>query len=351
AAKIYAQAIQRGQTAALLDQERPNIFTQTVGNIPPGTNVDVVISYVLLLQYEDGAYEFTFPMVVGPRYVPGNRATGYSGNGFSPDTTQVPDASKITPPIAETRAGHDISLAVALDAGIAIQNINSPTHEIDVQSTGATSAIVKLTDDATIPNKDFILRYNVAGSDIAEGLLTHTRGTSDGYFSLVVQPPARIPESDVTPKEIVFVLDSSGSMNGFPEAKAKQFIDKALDGLYPGDTFNVIKFSGDTAVLFPEPVYPSALNVAKAHQFVDTEWGGGGTEMMKAIKAALDPSDSQDHLRIVVFLTDGYVGNDFEILSEIKKHPNARVFAYGIGSSVNRFLITGMGQAGRGESE
>ncbi|MBO0911575.1 MAG: VWA domain-containing protein [Acidobacteria bacterium] len=351
AARIYAQAVKNGQTAARLDQERPNIFTQTVGNIPPGVDIDVTISYVQRLTYDDGEYEFTFPMVVGPRYVPGNQAIGHSGGGFSPDTDRVPDASKVTPPVSSGRAGHDISLAVSLDAGIPIKDVASPSHKIDVERTGVSSAIAKLDNDRTIPNRDFILRYKAASADVAEGLLTHAGSGSAGYFSLIVQPPERFPQSDVTPKELVFVLDSSGSMNGFPETKAKQFIDTALNGLYPGDTFNVIKFSGETAVLFPEPVYPAAINVEKARQFVDGEWGGGGTEMMKAIKAALDPSDNEDHVRIVVFLTDGYVGNDFEILSEIRKHPNARVFAYGIGSSVNRFLVAGMGRAGRGESE
>jgi Ca-activated chloride channel family protein len=351
AAKIYEQAIKNGQTAALLNQERPNIFTQKVGNIPPGANVEVAISYVEMLKYEDGAYEFAFPMVVGPRYIPGTKAIGQTGGGFSADTDRVPDASRITPPISPTRAGHDISLALALDAGVPIQDLASSTHDVDIQRTGPTAAVVKLKDDDAIPNKDFILRYTVAGSEIAEGLLTHTRGVSDGYFSLIIQPPARFPESDVTPKEIVFVLDSSGSMDGFPEAKAKQFIDLALNGLYAGDTFNLIKFSGDTAVLFPKPVYPSAENLKTAHAFLKKDWGHGGTEMMKAINAALDPSDAQDHIRIVVFLTDGYIGNDFEILSEIKKHANARVFAFGVGSSVNRYLIEGMGRVGRGASE
>jgi Ca-activated chloride channel family protein len=173
----------------------------------------------------------------------------------------------------------------------------------------------------------------------------------DGYFTLVIQPPERFPESDVTPKEMVFVLDSSGSMNGFPEAKSKRLIDYAIDGLYPGDTFNVIKFSGDTDVLFEQPVYPTAENVARAKAFVDANWGGGGTEMMDAIRAALAPSGSADHVRIVVFLTDGYVGNDLEIIGEIQQHPNARIFAYGIGASVNRFLLDKMAEAGNGAVE
>ncbi len=368
AAAIYHQAINQGKVAALLDQERPNIFSQTVGNIPPGETINVAISYTVRLKYEDGAYEFSFPMVVGPRYIPGSMAIGKQGGGFAPDTSEVPDASKITPPVAHpgTRAGHDISIALNLDAGVPIQDLRSPSHEIDVDRTGASSAVVRLHNQTEIPNKDFVLRYNVAGAAIAEGLLTHTVpmparvvpasmngsvATANGYFTLILQPPDRFRESDVTPKELVFVMDSSGSMSGFPTEKSKRLIDYAIDGLYPGDTFNVIKFSGETAILFDEPVYPTAANVSKAKQFVNANWGGQGTEMMKAIRAALAPSDSQDHLRIVVFLTDGYVGNDMEIISEVQKHPNARVFAYGIGSSVNRFLLDKMAEAGRGEVE
>ena len=368
AAAIYQKAIAQGHTAALLDQERPNIFTQSIGNIPAGADVQVTISYLARLKYEDGGYEFVFPMVVGPRYIPGAKAIGHQGGGWAPDTNRVPDASKITPPVAPpgTRAGHDISIALTLDAGVPIQHLRSPSHSIDTDRTGPNSAVVRLRSASEIPNKDFILRYDVAGAAIAEGVLTHTGKPSptvaaispagmsvrtDGYFSVVIQPPDRIPESDVTPKELVFVIDSSGSMDGFPIEKSKRLIDYAIDGLYPGDTFNVIKFSGDTAVLFDEPVYPTADNVRQAKQFVDSNWGGGGTEMMKAIRAALAPSDSSDHMRIVVFLTDGYVGNDMEIISEIQKHPNARVFAYGIGSSVNRFLLDKMAEAGRGAVE
>jgi Ca-activated chloride channel family protein len=368
AAAIYTQAVQRGKMAALLDQERPNIFSQRIGNIPAGVAVHVSISFLMRLKYEQGGYEFVFPMVVGPRYIPGTKAVGHSRGGVAPDTEKVCDASKITPPIAPpgTRAGHDISIALALDAGVPIQDLRSPSHQIDVERLSASAAIVRLRNAGEIPNKDFILRYDVAGTAIVEGLLTYTAPASarlltasanpkpavtNGYFSLIVQPPERFPESDVTPKELIFVLDSSGSMNGFPVEKSKQLIDYAIDGLYPGDTFNVIKFSGETAILFEEPVYPTAENVLRAKEFVNSQWGGGGTEMMKAIRAALAPSGSSDHVRIVVFLTDGYVGNDMEIISEVQKHANARVFAYGIGSSVNRFLLDKMAEAGHGEVE
>jgi Ca-activated chloride channel homolog len=304
------------------------------------------------LNYEHGAYEFVFPMVVGPRYIPGI-PIGNQAGGRLPDTTRFPDGSRISPPITPegTRAGHDISLAVALDAGVPIQDIRSATHDIDVDRTSATTATVKLKNEAEIPNKDFILKYDVAGSELSDGILFHSSKDRGGFFSLILEPPARFPEHDVAPKELVFVLDTSGSMMGFPIEKAKEVIDLALDGLYPGDTFNLITFSGDTHILFPEPVYPTAESLRKAEAFLASRSGSGGTEMMKAIRAALAPSDSQDHVRIVCFLTDGYVGNDMEIIAEVQKHPNARVFSFGIGNAVNRFLLSKMAEVGRGEVE
>ena len=352
---IYEKAKATGHAAALLDQERPNIFTQSVANILPGEQVAVTISYLQTLQYESGSYTFVFPMVVGPRYIPG-AITGKQGGGRLPDTDQVPDASKITPPVAPpgTRAGHDISIELAIDAGVSIQSVKSTLHDVDVMNTSATTATVKLRNETEIPNKDFILKYEVAGGKIEDALLSQAGSVkqgSGGYFTFILQPPARVAPEDVTPKELVFVLDTSGSMWGFPLEKAKDLVSRALDELYPGDTFNIITFSGDTHILFPEPVYPTAENIRKAKELLSTRTGGGGTEMMKAIRAALDPSDEQDHLRVVCFVTDGYVGNDMEIIGEIQKHPKARVFSFGIGNSVNRFLIEGMAKAGRGESE
>ncbi|HST10493.1 MAG TPA: VIT and VWA domain-containing protein [Terriglobales bacterium] len=353
---IYEHAKNTGHVAALLDQERPNIFTQSVANILPGAQVTVTISYVETLRYEEGSYEFVFPMVVGPRYIPG-QATGQQGGGWAPDTTKVPDASRITPWVAGkgTRAGHDISLELALDAGVPIQELHSKTHVIDVDRQSASRATIRLRDEAVIPNKDFILRYDVAGEQVADAILTspspgRSKGAG-GYFTMILQPPARLPESDIQPKELVFVLDTSGSMWGFPLDQAKRVISRALDELYPGDTFNLITFSGDTHIVFPEPVYPTAENIRKAKAVLASRNGGGGTEMMKAIRAALVPSDKQDHVRVVCFLTDGYVGNDMEIVGEVQKHPNARVFAFGIGNAVNRFLLDKMAEIGRGAVE
>jgi Ca-activated chloride channel family protein len=351
ARKIYENARNQGQVASLLEQERPNIFTQSVTNIEPGATVRIEISYVETLKYEEGAYEFSFPMVVGPRYIPGS-PTGQQSSGWSPDTTKVPDASRITPKLAPqgVRAGHDISLTVKIDAGVPIDNLNTKTHEVVTTRPSPRQAVVTLADKASIPNKDFVLKYDVAGAKVQDAILTH-RAQRGGFFTLILQPPERVTAEDVDPKELVFVLDTSGSMSGFPIEKAKETMRLALNGLYPRDTFNLITFSGDTHILFPHPVPATPDNLQQAQTFLAGRYGGGGTEMMKAIKAALDPSDDSGKIRIVCFMTDGYVGNDMEIIAEVKRHPNARVFSFGIGSSVNRFLLDKMASEGRGEVE
>lgn len=351
ARRIYEQAKSQGHVAALLDQERPNIFTQSVANIEPGAKIEVEISYVETLKYEEGTYAFAFPMVVGPRYMPG-QATGKQGGGWAPDTTEVPDASKISPPVTPpgTRAGHDISVEVSVDAGVPIQALASKSHDVETARPDSRQAVVRLTKKREIPNKDFLLTYKVAGKGVEDAILTHHDGKS-GYFSLILQPPERVTAEDVTPKELVFVIDTSGSMSGFPIEKAKETMKLALDGLYPRDTFNLITFAGTTKVLFEKPVAATAVNLRTAQQFLSSQRGGGGTEMMRAIRTALAPSDSQEHVRIVCFMTDGYIGNDMAILGEIQKHPNARIFSFGIGNSVNRFLLDKMAKEGRGEVE
>jgi Ca-activated chloride channel family protein len=351
---MYEAAKRRGNVAGLLEQERPNIFTQSVANILPGEKIAVTISYVETLSYDGGLYSVVFPMVVGPRYIPGQPISTVPplGGGWAYATDQVPDASHITPPVLKpgTRSGHDLSLAVKIDAGVPIQRIESRTHDIEMTQATSSQADIHLKQSSTIPNKDFILTYAVAGDDIHDAVLTHRNG-KDGFFTLLLQPPDQVKTDEVTPKELVFVLDTSGSMSGFPIEKAKETMRLAIDGLNPRDTFNLITFAGETHILFPEPVPATPANVRKAQAFLASRSGGGGTEMMKAIRAALEPSDSQDHVRIVCFMTDGYIGNDMAILGEVQKHPNARVFAFGIGSSVNRFLLDKMAEHGRGEVE
>ncbi len=333
---IYEAARSRGQMAGLLDQERPNIFMQSVANIPPKAAVKVVISYVETLKYEEGSYEFGFPMTVGPRYIPAG----------------LPNAERIAPPVAPkgVRAGHDIAIQMKLDAGLAIEALQSPTHEVAVERPSATQALIRLNRKTEIPNKDFLLRYDISGKKIQDAVIAHRAGRG-GFLTLLLQPPERVTVEDVTPKELVFVLDTSGSMSGFPIEKAKETMKLAIAGLYPRDTFNLITFAGDTFVLFPEPVPATPANVARALQFLEGRRGSGGTEMMKAIRTALAPSDETGKIRIVCFMTDGFVGNDREIVDAIRTYRNARVFSFGIGSSVNRFLLDKMAETGRGEVE
>jgi Ca-activated chloride channel family protein len=390
ARKIYEAARTAGHTAALLDQERPNIFTQSVANIPPNSRVEVTLSVIEVLKYEAGTYEFAFPLVVGPRYIPGaptgqtqpvdNNGAGVrdvsfgsrtagsetandpQARGTMADTDQVQDASRISPPVAgvhtdDAHAGHDVSMEISLAAGVPIADVDSSSHKILADRTGADAFHVQLADDAVLPNKDFILRYKVAGQGVSDAILTHA-DRSGGYFAFILQPPERVPDGATVPREVIFVLDTSGSMWGFPLDVAKKTIRRALDNLRPEETFNLITFSGDTRILFPEAVSPTKANLSAAKKVLDGAYGSGGTEMMKAIRAALGddadagrPKGSLQPVRVVCFMTDGYVGNDAEIVAEVQKHPDARVFSFGIGTAVNRFLLSKMADEGRGEVE
>jgi Ca-activated chloride channel family protein len=325
---IYDAARRQGKLAGLLDQSRPNVFVQSVANIPPHAKVEVEIQYVETLQYEAGRYEFVFPMTVGPRYSPKHDPGAFRNPPYK-------------------RGGHDLSLTVKIDAGLPVDLVESTTHEIVVENR----TFVKLRNMNEIPNKDFILRWDVAGKRVSDALLTHRGADGKGYFSYVLAPPEQPAREDITPKELVFVIDTSGSMHGFPLDKAKEAMMAAIDGLNPRDRFNLITFAGDTHVLFPQPVAATAENIADAKRFLAGRRSGGGTEMMKAIRASLAPSESRDHVRVVCFMTDGYVGNEAEIIAEIRKNPGARVFSFGIGSSVNRHLLDQMARQGRGEVE
>jgi Ca-activated chloride channel family protein len=336
AKEVYETAKIDGKTASLLDQERPNIFTQQIANILPNEKIIIEISYVETLKYEDGEYEFVFPMTVGERY--------------APRSMRRANAAKVTPNIARSRAGHDISIEVKVDAGVSIERIRSTSHLIETLNFSANNASVKLKDENIIPNKDFILRYDVTGNRIEDAILMH-KDARGGFFTLILSPPEKFASEDITPKEIVFLLDVSGSMSGYPIEKAKEAMRLTIENLNPQDTFNLITFASGTQMLFENPVPATVANLQKAKNFLATLSGGGGTEMMEAIKAALTPSDSQRHIRIVCFMTDGYVGDDMEIIGEVQKHPNARVFAFGIGSSVNRFLLDEISEAGRGDVE
>lgn len=345
ARRIYEAARDAGQAASLLDQERPNIFTQSVANIMPGESIKIEISYVEYLEYEEGRYAFSFPMVVGPRYIPGTPQDG--------GTDQVPDANRITPPVTPegTRAGHDIALAVTLDAGVPIQALKSELHEVDIERPAPERAVVKLKDQNTIPNRDFMLEYVVAQEAVSDAVLTHVDARG-GFVTLMLVPPKHVAPAEAAPKEMIFVIDCSGSMMGFPIEKAKQTMKLCIEQMNPKDTFNLVSFSGGVGYCFKNTVPNTPENRQRALEYLDALEGRGGTEMMNAIRAALGGDHDPDHLRIVCFMTDGFIGNDMEIVDEVKKTAGtARVFSFGIGSSVNRYLLENMAREGRGEAE
>src|SRR3989449_2537706 len=351
ARRIYEAARKAGQVAALLDQERPNIFTQTLANLIPGATVEIRIEYVEPLVFRDGTFEFSFPTVVGPRFIPG-APTGHAGTGWAPDTARVPDASRITPPVTPegTRAGHDIAIAVDIDAGVPILDVVSPLHEIDVERPEANKARVHLRDQAEIPNRDFVLRYEVAGDEVRSGYLAHRDGEGDGYVTFVLLPPKRVTSETAAPKEMIFVIDRSGSQAGLPLEKAKETMRWILDHMNPNDTFQVVDFGNTANVLFPtpQPASPEMKRQARAH--IDALEANGGTMMAEAVRTVCSLPAHANRLRVVTFMTDGYIGNDFEVIDLVRSlRGTSRWFSFGAGNGVNRFLLEGLARAGGGE--
>lgn len=348
----YERAKAQGKTAALLDQERPNIFTQSVANLPPGQEIRVTLNYIQDLPYDHGVYKFVFPMTVGPRYIPGQK-TGKSGTGWSEDTDAVADASRITPPVTRPgqRSGRDISVEVKLNAGIAIKNLRSSSHEITVQTRGENAAEVGLDPEDRIPNKNFLLTYEPAGKAVDAAVLAHKDG-EEGYLTLMVQPSADYPLSQITPKELVFALDVSGSMGGFPLETARETALRCLEGMNPGDTFQVFSFASGNKLHFEKPLRNTPENVALGRSVINGLDGGGGTEMLEALRQVLEFPKDPARMRIILFMTDGYIGNDPQILAFIKEHLNgSRIFPLGVGSSPNRHLLEEMAVMGKGKVE
>ncbi|MGV3616961.1 MAG: VIT domain-containing protein [Fimbriimonas sp.] len=338
ARRTYEAAKAAGQAAALLDQERPNIFTQAVANIMPGAEIKVQIRYVQILPYSEGQYEFNFPMTVAPRYVDGN----------------TPDPDKITPPITPqgTRTGASIDLTVNLDAGAVVRELTSGLHAIDRRQIDDRRMQITLAKRNEIPNRDFILRYRVAQNTVQTGVVSHFVPGQGGTFALSLMPPKAVAPAQVQAKEMIFVMDQSGSQNGFPIEKSKELTLRFLKRMGPRDTFNVIGFSNDVNPLWPEAQPNTPANVATASKFVAGLDANGGTQLEKAIVASMAPPDDPERLRMVVFNTDGMAGQEAVILDEIRKHRgDSRLFAFGIGNSVNRYLIEAMATEGRGDME
>jgi Ca-activated chloride channel family protein len=350
--------------ASLLTQERPNVFTQKVANIEPGKRIDVEITYFHTLTYDDGWYEYTFPMVVAPRFNPPGTSDGVGAvaRGRRGSSGQRTEVQYLRP---DERSGHDISLGVDIMAGVSIEEIKCNSHKIEItnqesEQVRVTSHKIEITNqeseqvrvtlspEDSIPNKDFVLRYRVAGDTVKTALLTH-QGEDGGYFTFVLYPPQDRSDLERSPMEMIFVLDCSGSMKGAPMAQSRKAIDHALQQLRPQDSFQVIRFSNNASQLDPMPMPATPSNVLMGRSYVSKLKGSGGTQMIEGIKAALDFDHDPERLRFVTFLTDGHIGNEAQILDEVHDRLGpARIFSFGVGSSPNRYLLNRMAKLGRG---
>jgi Ca-activated chloride channel family protein len=352
AKQAYEQARQQGQRASLVEQERPNVFTTSVANIPPGAAVAVEIEYQQAVRYDGGRFRLRFPMVVGPRYIPGAAALGVSGLGWAPDTDAVPDASRITPPVRYPARGpaNPVTLRIELDPAVPLAGVESPSHAIDTTPLAAGRYEVTLQPGGVPADRDFELVWApVAGAAPAAVLLTEARG-DEVFALLMVMPPAPgAAARERLPREAVFVVDHSGSMAGASMQQARAALKLALARLRPTDHFNVIRFNHRTEGLFQEARPASPQNLGLAGRYVDALRADGGTEILPALVRALDGGEHPDRLRQVIFLTDGSVGNEEQLFQAIRERlGDSRLFTVGIGSAPNSHFMREAARAGRG---
>jgi Ca-activated chloride channel family protein len=340
AAQTFEKAKKQGKSAGLLEQQRPNVFTMKVANVMPGDHIEVSLRYSELLVPTAGVYELDYPTVVGPRYSNEAAASAKVSDKFIASGYTRPGA----PP------SYSFELSGAVSTPIPLQSLESPSHSItsSVDNPGLRHFAVAASERGG-GNRDFVLRYRLAGDAVQSGLSLFESG-GEKFFLLQVEPPQRVPTAIIPPREYVFIVDVSGSMSGFPLETAKKLLRELIGGLRPTDQFNVELFSGTSALLAERSLPATQANIALATRFIDDQQGGGGTELLPALEQAFALSKSEGLSRSFVVVTDGYIGQDRGAIELVRnKLSDANVFAFGIGSSVNRFLIEGVAKAGAGE--
>ncbi len=340
AQKEFQQAQSEGKTASLLQQQRPNVFSMNVANILPGDNVEIELRYTELLVPTDKTYEFVYPSVVGPRY-----------SNQPQEAAAETDQWVKSPYLAEgTEPRTKFNITTRLSTGVPLQEIAVPSHDTDILQESASRATVALIDPDTFSgNRDYILKFRLAGDEIQSGLIVH-RGDDENFFLLMVQPPRKVLPALIPPREYIFVVDVSGSMHGFPLEVSKSLLKDLIGNLRSTDKFNVVLFSGASRVMAPASLTATDNNVARAIQLIDSQQGGGGTELLGALKQAYAIPRDQAFSRTILVVTDGFIAAERAALEEIRSHlHDTNVFAFGIGSSVNRYLIEGVAIAGQGE--
>ncbi len=340
AKKTFEKAKKEGKNAALLEQKRPNVFRMEIANVMPGDTVEVELRYTELLVPDDGTYEFIYPTVTGPRY-----------RSSSDNTSEAADTWIRNPYLKQGRdSATDFDISVYLAAGMKLQELSCPSHDTVIDYVDDSRAHIRLSDPATFSgNRDYLLRYRLADREISTGLLLE-EGGEEHHFLLMAQPPERVKPELIPPREYTFVVDVSGSMHGFPLNTAKCLLEDLVSSLRPTDLFNLLFFAGDSQVMSAVPVPATPDNIDRAVKMIESSSGGGGTELLKAVKRAFAFPRRDGVARTLVVVTDGYIAAEKEVFDEISNNlDHTNVFAFGIGSSVNRYLIEGIARAGMGE--
>lgn len=338
AQRVYDQALSQGKRAAKLDQERPNVFKMNLGNIMPNDQITIDVYYTELLIPVNGAYQFVAPGVVGPRFTGENSA--------NEDNFNMPYTRK---GIADS---FQFDINVSINAGMIIQNINSNTHEVNINYPDAKSAKIFLSKNNENPsNRDFILNYSLRGNKIQSGLLLYEH-KDENFFAYLMEPTNKIKFKEIPSREYLFIVDVSGSMNGYPLEVSKELMRNLLCNLRETDTFNVQLFASSSTNFSPIPVTVTGENIEAAIRFLSEGQGGGGTQLLSALKHAYQlPRKDMSSARSMIVITDGYVSVEKEAFELIQnKMDQANVFTFGIGSSVNRYLIEGMAKVSQSES-
>lgn len=337
----FDEAKQAGKSASLLEQDRPNVFSMSLANMNPGEEVQIELRYTELLVPTDGVYEVVYPTVVGPRYASQPQSTAPAEDHFV-KSPYLHQGSKPT---------STFHLATKISAGVPIRDLSCASHRIVAQwqSPSIAELVLDNTDEFQ-GNRDFILRYRLAGDQIASGLILY-QGQDENFFLYMAQPPARIASESLPAREYIFVVDVSGSMEGFPLNTAKQLLKDLIGQLRPTDKFNVVLFAGDSTVLSEQSLAADQQNISKAIRLLDQQRGSGGTELLAAVQKAMSLPRQTDISRSLVLVTDGYVSGEKGVFDYIRNHLNeSNLFSFGIGSSVNRYLIEGVAKAGMGEA-
>lgn len=339
AKKDFDDAKREGKSASLLEQDRPNVFTMRLANVMPQEQVDIELYYTELLVPTNGIYEVVFPTVVGPRYA-SDKDSDNPKNGFV-KTPYLHQGEQTTSTL-------HISARVA--AGVPIQSLTSPTHQILPEYLSPGVAQVTLDQNQPFEgNRDFILRYGLTGAQITSGLLLF-QGADENFFLYMAQPPDRVEEAEIPSREYIFVVDVSGSMEGFPIETSKELLTNLIKQLRPSDYFNIVLFAGDSHVLSDTSLQANEENLNRALRLLSEQRGAGGTELLPAIQRAMGMPRQANISRNIVLVTDGYVSGEVGVFKYIRENLNqSNVFAFGIGSSVNRYLIEGVAKAGMGE--